>query len=177
MGDHNKVESGDPKEAVDEGSEDEEKSKNQKEKSKGDEVKVEEQGESGDEEEAGAQEKKEREGEENGMKDQDPTYQEEEEEEENEAVEEVGNDEADEAEDNETNGEKCDCDDGYGVIDAGECVFLDWLRFFIGMFYDEVEEEEVSAEAEKAGPFDWFITLFVMLCSVFVCAMSFGPAM
>ena len=45
------------------------------------------------------------------------------------------------------------------------------------MFYDEVEEEEVSAEAEKAGPFDWFITLFVMVCSVFVCAMSFGPAM
>merc|ERR1712142_604406 len=47
--DHNKVESGDPKEAVDEGSEDDEKSKNQKEKSKGDGVKVEEQGESGDE--------------------------------------------------------------------------------------------------------------------------------
>jgi len=99
---------------------------------------------------------------------------EEEEEEENEAVE---NDEADEAEDNEMNGEECDCDDGYGVIDAGDCVLLDWLRFFIGMFYDEVEEEEVSAEAEKAGPFDWFITLFVMVCSVFVCAMSFGPAM
>jgi len=75
------------------------------------------------------------------------------------------------------NGEECDCDDGYGVIDAGDCVLLDWLRFFIGMFYDEVEEEEVSAEAEKAGPFDWFITLFVMVCSVFACAMSFDPAM
>merc|ERR1712142_771005 len=244
--DHNKVESGDPKEAVDEGSEVEERSKNQKEKSKGDEVKVEEQGESGDEEEAGTQEKKESEGEENGMKDQDPTYQddessiseeemevddveeddgeesddEEEEsekdnvvsgddakgdhveesegkdpvqdgkgekkdgekggasvEEEEEGEEEEENEAVEEVENNETNGEECDCDDGYGVIDAGDCVLLDWLRFFIGMFYDEVEEEEVSAEAEKAGPFDWFITLFVMVCSAFICAMSFGPAM
>merc|ERR1712142_890375 len=75
--DHNKVESGDPKEAVDEGSEDDKQSKNQKEKSKGDEEKVEEKGESGDEEAAGAEEKRERSGEKR-MKDQDPTNQDEE---------------------------------------------------------------------------------------------------